>query len=213
MTKGEDREGDAAAGLAKWRRLWWFKLPASYVLRQRPSAEWNCFLFSRFSRTYVRGYYLPSLRDWSLQGAASRCCPHRRCGEFAAEVDGVALAVLGTVQDGVDVVEDVHFSQKRREASTLFVRRTSDIGHSPGDSDPCLFPALVTEWTSRSFHPLCDCVIVSGRRATFPNPCFMSSAESCSAWAEALMDSVALRRGWKPRPFKPSCGAGGSCAF
>ena len=28
-------------------------------------------------------------------------------GEFAAEVGGVALAVLGVVQDGVDVVEDV----------------------------------------------------------------------------------------------------------
>jgi hypothetical protein len=28
-------------------------------------------------------------------------------GEFAAEVRGVALAVLGVVQDGVDVVEDV----------------------------------------------------------------------------------------------------------
>jgi hypothetical protein len=30
-------------------------------------------------------------------------------GEFAAEVGGVALAVLGVVQDGVDVVEDVPF--------------------------------------------------------------------------------------------------------
>ena len=28
-------------------------------------------------------------------------------GKFAAEVGGVALAVLGVVQDGVDVVEDV----------------------------------------------------------------------------------------------------------
>src|SRR6266536_3367909 len=31
----------------------------------------------------------------------------RDAGEFAAEVGGVALAVLGMVQDGVDVVEDV----------------------------------------------------------------------------------------------------------
>jgi hypothetical protein len=28
-------------------------------------------------------------------------------GSFAAEVGGVALAVLGLVQDGIDVVEDV----------------------------------------------------------------------------------------------------------
>jgi len=28
-------------------------------------------------------------------------------GEFAAEVGGVALAVVGVVEDGVDVVEDV----------------------------------------------------------------------------------------------------------
>src|ERR1035438_5977677 len=31
----------------------------------------------------------------------------RDAGEFAAEVGGVALAVLGVVQDGVDVVEDI----------------------------------------------------------------------------------------------------------
>ena len=31
----------------------------------------------------------------------------RDAGEFAAEVGGVALAVFGVVQDGVDVVEDV----------------------------------------------------------------------------------------------------------
>ena len=31
----------------------------------------------------------------------------RNTGEFAAEIGGVALAVLGVVEDGVDVVEDV----------------------------------------------------------------------------------------------------------
>jgi hypothetical protein len=38
----------------------------------------------------------------------SPCGPHKgNAGEFAAEVGGVALAVLGVVQGGVDVVEDV----------------------------------------------------------------------------------------------------------
>jgi hypothetical protein len=33
----------------------------------------------------------------------------RDAGEFAAEVGGVALAIFGMVQDGVDIVEDVPF--------------------------------------------------------------------------------------------------------
>ena len=37
----------------------------------------------------------------------------RDAGEFAAEVGGVALPVLGMVQDGVDVVEDVPFGDGR----------------------------------------------------------------------------------------------------
>src|SRR5260370_14227790 len=37
----------------------------------------------------------------------------RDAGEFAAEVGGVALAVLGVVQDGVDVVEDVPLGDGR----------------------------------------------------------------------------------------------------
>ena len=37
-----------------------------------------------------------------------RSCAHKRnARQFAAEVGGVALAVLGMVQDGVDVMEDV----------------------------------------------------------------------------------------------------------
>src|ERR1700678_2579993 len=45
---------------------------------------------------------------WSpLIGASAPRCRQRDAGEFAAEVGGVALAVFGVVQDGVDVVEDV----------------------------------------------------------------------------------------------------------
>ena len=33
--------------------------------------------------------------------------------EFAAEVGGVALAVLGVMQDGVDVMEDVPLAVRR----------------------------------------------------------------------------------------------------
>jgi hypothetical protein len=34
-------------------------------------------------------------------------------GEFAAEVGGVAFAIVGVVQDGVDVVEDVPLGNGR----------------------------------------------------------------------------------------------------
>jgi hypothetical protein len=104
--------------------------PVACELRSPATAFGRVELFSFFS-------FPPDLRpgllsavptDWSLQGAASRCCPHRRCGEFAAEVDGV---VLGTVQDGVDVVEDVPLLAKEAKRGTHLKVVASEMGCPP----------------------------------------------------------------------------------
>jgi len=47
------------------------------------------------------------LRSVLITGFSPCGACKRNAGQFAAEVGGVALAVLGVVQDGVDVMEDV----------------------------------------------------------------------------------------------------------
>ena len=53
----------------------------------------------------------------------------RDAGEFAAEIGGIALAVVGVVQDGVDVVEDVPLGDGRVGVvgAELFERPVGDV--------------------------------------------------------------------------------------
>jgi hypothetical protein len=57
-------------------------------------------------------------------------CAHKRdARQFAAEIRGVALAILGMVQDGVDVMEDVPFGDGRIAVvrAEFFERPVGDV--------------------------------------------------------------------------------------
>lgn len=62
---------------------------------------------------YGRGALLRRA-DGSVRPYVDRGCGNERdAGEFAAKIGSVALAVLGVVQDGIDVMEDVPFGDDR----------------------------------------------------------------------------------------------------
>ena len=124
------------------------------------SARRNCRSPTSFGMTILKG------------GGGSE----RNARQFAAEVGGVALAVLGVVQDGVDVVEDVPLG----DGGVVVVR--AELFEGPvGDVLAAVGAVFVFISNLRGIS-LFDLLIVVGRRFRTPRQPGRPSRD-CGAWS------------------------------